>query len=67
MVNHQQIYKPGFAGGIVNTTICGRVNNHQSDGYNVSDEVSCKFCLRIIEKGVSVRLKWIGWKPGDKI
>ena len=63
-INHQHIYKPGSFGGVVNTTLCGRVDN-STDDRNVSDAVTCKFCRRMIEANVSPRLKWIGWKPTE--
>jgi hypothetical protein len=49
-ISHKQIYKKGVFGGITNTTLCGRVNNFESDkndGMNVDDDFNCKFCLRI--------------------
>lgn len=62
-VIHQQIFKPGMFGGVVNTTICGRVDNSKQDLNVDGGAVTCKFCLRIIAAGNSPRLKWIGWKP----
>jgi hypothetical protein len=64
-VVHRQIYKPSAFGGVTNTTLCGRVSN-ASDDLNVegrSEDVTCKFCLGILDKGVHVRLRWLDWKP----
>lgn len=47
---HKQVYRKGALGGTVNTTLCGRMANAQwdkNDGMNVSDDVTCKLCLRI--------------------
>ena len=46
-VVHGQIYRSGPFGGTVNTTLCGRMRS-LTDGMNVGDEVTCKFCLRIL-------------------
>ncbi len=64
-VIHRQIYKPSAFGGVSNTTLCGRVSNAAED-LNVdgsSADVTCKFCLGILDKGVHVRLKWLDWTP----
>lgn len=61
-INHQHIYKPGMFGGVSSTTLCARVDNSTNDR-NVDDNVTCKFCRKIIAAGVSPRLKWIDWKP----
>lgn len=48
-VRHRQIYKPGPFGGVINTTLCGRVRNEQD--YNVAEqgeEVTCSYCRRLI-------------------
>lgn len=47
-VTHKQIYRPSPFGGIVNTTLCGRVSHADDDGMNVGDQVTCKLCLRRI-------------------
>ena len=64
-VAHRHIWKPGFGGGVVNTTLCGRVDNSTSD-YNVADTddgVTCKFCLRILNGHPNYNSKWLNWKP----
>ena len=50
IVNHKQIYQAGSFGGIVNTTLCGRVNNYENeknDGMNVSEDFNCHFCKQV--------------------
>ena len=50
MINHKQIYKNGVFGGILNTTLCGKLNNYQNEknkGMNVSTDFNCKLCLKI--------------------
>jgi hypothetical protein len=49
-VLHKQLYRPGFGGGVVNTTLCRRVSNAQNDTNvaNTDAEVTCKFCLPLI-------------------
>jgi hypothetical protein len=50
-VLHRQIYRPGLWGGIVNTTLCGRVRNGHD--YNVAEEgqdVTCSFCRQAIKQ-----------------
>lgn len=68
-VLHRQIYKPGFAEGmVINTTLYGRVDNSQND-YNVAGsdkEVSCTFCRSILDgKTVHRNKKWLDWQPED--
>lgn len=51
-VLHKQIYRSGPFGGLINTTICGRVRNDSAD-YNVAvndGSVTCKFCLSAIKR-----------------
>lgn len=53
-VLHKQVYRKGTFGGIKNTTLCGRVRN--GNDYNVADtdaEVTCKFCLKRMQKAGS--------------
>lgn len=36
-------------GGIVTTSVCGRINRASADGMNIAEKpelVTCKFCLR---------------------
>ncbi len=47
-VAHKQLYRPGVLGGTVNTTLCGRVQ--QGEDMNVGKRVTCKLCLRLIER-----------------
>ena len=50
-VLHKQIYRHLPWGGIINTTICGRV--HQGHDYNVAEDdagVSCTYCQRIMQQ-----------------
>ena len=69
-VTHQQIYKPGFGGGVTNTTLCGAVDNRQwvqNDGANVGPDVTCKNCLRILESSTpNYRKQWVG-KSYDEV
>lgn len=44
-VTHQSIVKPNVFGGRTTTTLCGRMDNHLTDGWNVGGEVTCKHCL----------------------
>ena len=46
-VTHQQIFKESVFGGILNTTLCGRMSHTDDDGMNVGDAVTCKLCLKI--------------------
>ena len=55
MVNHKQIYRNGPFGGTINTTLCGRVDNRLPDGMNVDTQVTCKFCIKIIERQTKVK------------
>lgn len=45
MVIHKSVVRPGLLGGTLTTTLCGRMRTI-SDGMNIGDEVTCKFCLR---------------------
>lgn len=49
---HKQIYRPGVFGGTMNTTLCGRMQTTR-DGANVSDEVTCKLCLKKLASTVN--------------
>jgi hypothetical protein len=63
-VTHLQIYKPGVMGGVVNTTLCGRVQN--GGDYNTTNqlaEVTCHFCKRDIALESARFVKWHGWNP----
>lgn len=44
-VTHQSIQRASSFGGVLNTTLCGRMDNSLADGWNVGDEVTCKHCL----------------------
>ncbi len=68
IVTHKQIYQDNAFGGITNSTLCGRVNNHESDkneGANVSEGFNCYFCKQIanswgtkkIERSREIELK----------
>ena len=49
-VIHEQVYRPGPFGGVMNTTLCGRLAS--GEDMNVADgaeKVTCKLCLRRIE------------------
>ena len=50
-VLHRHIWKPTLGNsGVINTTLCGRVDN--SGDYNVADsdsEVTCMFCRRLLD------------------
>ena len=63
-VAHQQIYKPGMFGGVVNTTLCGAVDNKNwgtNDGMNVGNNVTCKNCMKILSgERPAYNLKWVG-------
>jgi hypothetical protein len=62
-VKHLQVYKPAAFGGVVNTTICGRVRNNQD--YNVADsreDVTCSYCKQLIKENAPI-LKWEGYQP----
>lgn len=46
MVIHKQTYRKGPFGGVLNTTLCGRLR--AGDEHNCTEkdeEVTCKFCL----------------------
>jgi len=49
MVIHRFIVRPGPFGGILTTTLCGRMNRACNDGINSGDgaQVTCKFCIKI--------------------
>lgn len=50
-INHKSVVKPGvFEGSILTTTLCGRMDNTNKDGMNISDEITCKFCLKLISR-----------------
>ena len=55
-VSHKSIIRPGNIGGTVTTTLCGRMDNSNKDGYNVSDEVTCKHCLNAMNKAWGKRI-----------
>lgn len=49
-VMHKQVYRRGPFGGVMNTTLCGRL--HSGEEMNVESQdnrVTCKFCLRVLE------------------
>ncbi|MGI9411577.1 MAG: hypothetical protein ACR2OV_15975 [Hyphomicrobiaceae bacterium] len=63
-VLHRHIWKPGFSGGVVNTTLCGRVDN--SSDYNIADsdeDVTCKFCRKLLGGATNYNSKWLNWQP----
>ena len=46
VVIHKQIYRRGPFGGVLNTTLCGRLHAGQEHNCTEKDsEVTCKFCL----------------------
>jgi len=59
-VTHKQVYRRNAFGGISNRTVCGRVSERQPDGMNIGEEVTCKFCQRLLARnpklGVSVEI-----------
>ncbi len=66
-VLHRHIWKPIFAGGTINTTLCGRVDN--SGDYNVADTddgVTCMFCRRLLDtEATNHNSKWLDYTPAD--
>ena len=67
-VLHRHIWKPTRDGhGVINTTLCGRVDN--SGDYNVADndsEVTCKFCRRLLDTNAqNYNSKWLNYQPTD--
>lgn len=48
MVTHKSIIR-GFQGATITTTLCGRMQSHLEDGYNVGDNVTCKHCLKAMD------------------
>lgn len=54
MVTHLGTMKPNEFGGFNTHTLCRRTNKQSRDGMNSThkhDEVTCKFCLRLIRQG----------------
>jgi hypothetical protein len=45
VVLHKSIVRKGPFGGTLTTTLCGRMQTG-SDGMNIGEGVTCKFCLR---------------------
>lgn len=49
---HKERNRPNQWGGTNYGTLCGRTNRANSDGMNVAEtdaEVTCKFCLKLME------------------
>lgn len=49
-VIHRSIIRKIDGSTTLTTTLCGRMNNHLADGWNVGKNVTCKHCLNAMKQ-----------------